>query len=85
MSVVAGEDWDEAILFDKPRHQTNMKMRLDWPRINQFPEWYTDEAEETYTVRIPGGEKKEYTGRQLIDGMEVKVKAGDEARFVVTN
>ncbi|MHC4301340.1 MAG: DUF6807 family protein, partial [Planctomycetota bacterium] len=50
ITLVAEEPWRGEILFDAPRHKTNMKMPLDWPRINQFPEWFTGEDGKRYLV-----------------------------------
>ena len=41
INITLEKDWDGVLKFDTPRHQTIMHMPLDWPRINQFPEWFT--------------------------------------------
>ena len=38
------------LLFDVPRHKTVMHMPIDWPRINQFPEWFTVQADRQYSI-----------------------------------
>ena len=43
------------LVFDPPRHRTIMHLPLDYPRINQFPEWFTVDAERTYQVTRSGG------------------------------
>lgn len=42
VSLVSEQDWQGRLHFDEPRHETVMGLPLDWPRINQFPEWYTN-------------------------------------------
>lgn len=37
----AERPWTGKLLFDRPRHQTIMHLPVDYPRINQFPEWFT--------------------------------------------
>lgn len=37
----AEKPWTGRLRFDRPRHSTVMKLPVDYPRINQFPEWFT--------------------------------------------
>ena len=37
----AERPWTGKLLFDRPRHKTVMRLPADYPRINQFPEWFT--------------------------------------------
>jgi hypothetical protein len=37
----AKRPWTGKLLFDRPRHKTIMHLPVDYPRINQFPEWFT--------------------------------------------
>ncbi|MHC4593423.1 MAG: glycoside hydrolase family 88/105 protein, partial [Planctomycetota bacterium] len=84
ISIRADNHWRGKILFDTSRHQTIMKMPLDWPRINQFPEWFTVEAEKRYAVRnLMSNSAETYTGEQLRDGMPVECKSGAELHLLV--
>jgi len=61
-----------------------MKMPLDWPRINQFPEWFTVEDAAAYTVEdLAAGPKKTCTGRAMREGVAVTLEPGVELRLVV--
>ncbi|HUW20371.1 MAG TPA: PmoA family protein [Sedimentisphaerales bacterium] len=85
ISVVADSPWKGKILFDAPRHKTNMKMPLDWPRINQFPEWFTVQSENRYVVHdLKSDSKTYYTGRQLQEGITIDLKPGVESRLMVS-
>jgi len=84
ISIRAEKQWKGKILFDTPRHQTNMKMPLDWPRINQFPEWFTARGERHYTVHeMVSNSKTTYTGKQLQKGITVSLQANTERRLLV--
>jgi hypothetical protein len=84
LSVAADEPWKGQLVFDRPRHRLNMHMPLDYPRINQFPEWFTVEAAARYTVRdMSGGSVKTVTGAELEAGLPVELKAGVELRLRV--
>ena len=41
LSLTAEQAWSGKLVFDRPRHKTLMHLPLDYPRINQFPEWFT--------------------------------------------
>jgi hypothetical protein len=75
--VAADEAWSGKLIFDRPRHKEVMKLPFDWPRINQFPEWFTVEAAKSYNVSDTG----KRTGKQLTEGLPVEIKAR-EYRFL---
>lgn len=37
----AERPWSGKLVFDRARHKTIMRLPVDYPRINQFPEWCT--------------------------------------------
>lgn len=82
--VTADRPWEGVVLFDRPRHRECMKLPLDYPRINQFPEWFTVAAGGAYDVRdATGGAPVRRTGRELREGLPLKLAAGAEARWVI--
>jgi len=84
ISISAKRDWKGKIIFDSPRHQTIMNMPLDWPRINQFPEWFTAKNQTRYAVHdLTYNSKKLYTGRQLQEGLKIHLKRGSERYLLV--
>ncbi|MCX7824649.1 MAG: hypothetical protein N2689_03730 [Verrucomicrobiae bacterium] len=86
ISLVANQPWRVKLLFDKPRHQVNMRLPLDYPRINQFPEWFVTEAGRDYAVRnLSSGFEKTLTGKDLQAGLEVELKPGVELRLQVSS
>jgi len=84
ISIRAQKKWEGKIIFDTARHKTVMKMPLDWPRINQFPEWFTVEAEKSYTGHdLTSDSKATLTGRKLHEGITLHIEPGIERRLVV--
>jgi hypothetical protein len=84
ISISAKRDWKGKIIFDSPRHQTIMNMPLDWPRINQFPEWFTAKSERSYAVHdLTYNSKKIYTGKQLQQGLTIHLERGSERCLLV--
>lgn len=51
LALSADWPWSGTIRFDRPRHGAIMHMPLDYPRINQFPEWFTVGPLAKYEVR----------------------------------
>ena len=84
VSLIAEEPWSGKLVFDKPRHKVQMRLPLDYPRINQFPEWFVARADRQYTVRdANAGSEASSSGQQLQAGMPMKLEPGKELRLIV--
>ncbi len=81
--LTAEKDWQGRLVFDAPRHKQHMKLPLDYPRINQFPEWFTVAPLDAWTVSINKGAFQPHAGRELLEGLSLTLKAGDEKHLVV--
>ena len=81
--VMAQSPWRGKIHFDRQRHSLQMKLPVDWPRINQFPEWFTPQPESKYRWEEAGGRSRSYTGSQLHEGIDAELDAGETVRFVI--
>ena len=82
--LVADKPWDGRVVFDVPRHQVCLKLPIDYPRLNQFPEWFTAQEGKQYTVRnLADDSHREFTGRQLRDGVPVTLEPGSVVRLAV--
>lgn len=79
VSVKADSDWSGTLHFDDPRHKTVLHLPADYPRINQFPEWFTLEEGSTYVVQ-PGPDQpaRIYSAEALKDGLPIAIKGGAE-------
>lgn len=82
--ISADRPWQGKVIFDQPRHRTIMKMPLDYPRINQFPEWFTVEAGRSYHVSVGASPCETQTGQELIAGLPANLAAGQSMRITVT-
>jgi hypothetical protein len=75
LTVLAEKPWSGVILFDKPRHQLTLRLPLDYPRINQFPEWFTVAPDIQYGVNDYSARKKShYTGQEMIQGIPITLE-----------
>ncbi len=48
ISVTSDWPYQGRLRFDIPRHRENLHMPFDYPRLNQFPEWWTVSEDVTY-------------------------------------
>jgi hypothetical protein len=75
--LTAEKDWEGKLIFDSPRHKTILNLPIDYPRINQFPEWFTAEEEQQYELVFSGKKRPEsYKGGQLLEGIPIKLAGG---------
>jgi hypothetical protein len=85
VSVAADRAWSGTVVFDRPRHAENLRLPIDWPRINQFPEWFVVPEQGAYLVRdVTRNRTVRHEARALRDGITVRVDAGGEVRLEVT-
>ena len=76
-------DWDGKLIFDSIRHKTILNLPVDYPRINQFPEWFTADPQANY--RITASDPKlsgTYNGVSLLEGIPIKLRPGE--RLIIT-
>ena len=78
ISLAADQPWSGKLIFDRPRHKTNMHLPLDYPRINQFPEWFVAEAGRHYAVK---GLTDDADADSLAAGLAVTLQPGAELRL----
>jgi hypothetical protein len=52
VAVTSSRDWQGGIRFDIQRHKLQMGMPADYPRINQFPEWFTVDNLQSYDCMV---------------------------------
>ncbi len=84
IAIRAEKGWQGKIIFDAPRHQTIMNLPLDWPRINQFPEWFTAKPEKRYELLdLTLDTQKTLTGKQLAEGIAIGLNANAEKHLLV--
>jgi hypothetical protein len=85
ISVSAGNEWHGRLMFDKKRHSEYMHLPLDWPRINQFPEYFTPDRNKNYSITTAG--KKQVTmvtGNELADGLPLNLNTGETLKIIIT-
>ncbi len=74
--------WRGKLRFDRPRHRDYFHMPLDYARLNQFPEWFTIEADKEYRLHQEGAETRVVSGQDL-HALELTLSAGVPLRLTV--
>jgi hypothetical protein len=84
ITITARTDWTGKLMFDTKRHSEFMHLPLDWPRINQFPEYFTVEKDKTYGIN-PDNSKAEMfiSGEKLRKGFELNIKSGETIKLII--
>ncbi len=78
VALSCGTNWTGRIKFDSPRFRDKMHLPVDYPRINQYQQWFTVEPERTYSVSFAQtGITQIFMGKDLIEGLPVTVRPGE--------
>jgi hypothetical protein len=75
VALTAEQDWQGTLLFDRPRHREHLRLPVNYPRLNEFPEWFTVEAAKRYRVRM-GHATRRVNGEALWRGLSVEIRRG---------
>ena len=72
IQITADSEWEGMLYFDKPRYKEIMNLPSDYPRINQFPEWFTVGKGESIQLINIGDDKTEHLeGDQITSGIPI--------------
>jgi hypothetical protein len=84
LSIEVEENWEGVVKFDFSRSKVNMNMPLDYPRINQFPEWFTVSGDSAYRLTFIGGGREEtVSGKILMEGYRLKIDSGSSKYLLI--
>ncbi len=79
IAITSSKNWEGKLAFDYKRHQVIMKLPIDYPRINQFPEWFVADPEKKYKLISSNKNlNRSYAGSELIEGIHFKIKEGEK-------
>ncbi len=83
VSLSVDQPWSGRIHFDRPRHADYLHLPLDYPRINQFAEWFTVDPRSLYQVQLDHEHPTSRSGRELLQGIAVQLKAAGRLQIAV--
>jgi hypothetical protein len=81
--VQAERPWSGRLAFDFPRWRDNLHLPVNYPRINELPEWYAVEPSRDYQLQFGDESSRRALGQSLVQGLPVELKGGQALRIVV--
>jgi hypothetical protein len=75
--------WSGRLVFDRPRHREHLHLTTDYPRLNQWPEWWVAEPGRAYTVTRPNGAASSVDGAELARGLPMTLMPGTSTQLRV--
>jgi hypothetical protein len=84
-AIEAEAPWTGLVRFDHPRHRDYLHLPVNYPRLNEWPEWFTVEHDRRYRVRIGDTAPVDRLGAELVQGLPLTLKAGETVRIDVTD
>ena len=84
ITLKSDDRWEGKIHFDKQRHTANLRLPVDWPRINQFPEWFTIVNDREYElIDVQNESVREVKGEELLNGLPLVMQRGETRRMMI--
>ncbi|GGW41880.1 hypothetical protein [Arenibacter certesii] len=75
IAIKADRPWKGKLTFDRQRHKEILHLPIDYPRINQFPEWFIADREKKYVlVSSNQNLNGQYSGDELIEGITINLE-----------
>jgi hypothetical protein len=75
--------WTGRLLLDTPRHRQHLGLVEDYPRLNEWPEWWAAEPDRQYAVTLPDNQTIQASGEQLGEGLPLTLAPGTPYRLQV--
>ena len=78
LTLSASNDWNGKLKFGCQMHRTNLNLPINYPRINQFQEWYPIDEKKSYRLtEVNTHQTRVVSGKELINGYDISVAAND--------
>ena len=77
-------EWKGKLLFDEKRHQNILNLPVDYPRINQFQEWFIIDEAATYSIRSNKAKLNgEFKGSDLKKGIPLHLSSNEQFVIII--
>lgn len=84
ISISSENPWNGRLTFDYPRHKEILHLPIDYPRINQFPEWFTVINQKNYKlIDYNKKTKTRITGAELRSGIKLNINGGESYNIII--
>ena len=85
LSVTADRAWSGRVHFDYPRHRDHLHLPINYPRLNEWPEWFTVQHDRRYEVRVGEAPPTARLGAELVQGLALTLREGEAVRIRVND
>jgi hypothetical protein len=85
LSVTAEAPWSGTVHFDHPRHRDHLHLPINYPRLNEWPEWFVVEHDRRYQVRLGDADPVVRIGAELVQGLPLTLRGGETLLIEVTD
>lgn len=76
--------WSGSLIFDVPRHHEVLGMPVNYPRVNEWPEWFVIHERREYKITdVASRETKTVLGSELRQGMKLHLQSGTAVTMVI--
>ena len=82
LAARADREWSGPLYFDRPRHADHLGLTLNYPRLNEWPEWWPVDSGAVYEV-TSAGRTELLTGYHLTEGLPLHLRPGEVTSVIV--
>lgn len=82
MTVTSPTAWKGKLIFGSKWHKNHLHLPVDYPRINQFQEWFPIEPNRNYRL-VKGAQTQVIKGSKLIVGFPIQLGANEVIQLKV--
>jgi hypothetical protein len=84
VAMSAGHAWQGRLVFDQARHAAHLKLPVNYPRLNEWPEWFSVLEGTSYRIEnVVTGQASIVASAELRDGLPLALGPGTEQRLSV--
>lgn len=76
LSLASVKDWQGVVHFDATRSRDNARLPMNFPRLNEWPENFSVQADVSYSVDGDTNWAGAHSGRELMAGVPISLSAG---------
>jgi len=78
------KEWKGKLFFDIPRHREFLNLPINYPRVNEWTEWFVvDEKKEYKITDYNMKETKTYSGDSLRNGIDLNLKGSSSIDLII--
>jgi len=84
LSLQSDSAWSGKLRLSPAFHRDYLHVPINYPRINQFQEWFPIDGKKSYTLTNTKTKKAvTLTGKTLLSGYAVSLKKGETLRLII--